>query len=239
MRKTILILFLFAFFALGCSDDNPYDPSDLIELTFQDGVDPDPSYDGTRDAVMKDGPVSDIYNGNFGTSPLDTLGLVEMGGELFERRLIIRMDLSEISSCAAVHEATITLSLTPASGDTLILEAYEVLEPARRETWDEGVGGVGEGVSWATYDGSNAWDDPGGYIGAEPVFSDTVTTDSLLTVVVPNDLALRWIKYPSTNHGLIIRSVTTQRETFRLVQMRESASPASRPRFFLTYEKGG
>lgn len=239
MRKTILLLFLFAFFALGCSEGNPYDPSNLTEVAFQDGVDPHSSYAGTRDAVLKDGPVSDISNGNFGTTPLDTLGTVEMGGEFFERRLIIRMDLSEISSCAAVQEANITLRLAPESGDTLILEAYEVLEPARRETWDEGVGGVGEGVSWSTYDGSNAWDDPGGDIGAEPVFSDTVTTDSLVTIVVPDNLALRWIKEPSTNHGLIIRSVTVPHETFRIVHMRESASPASRPRFFLSYEKGG
>ena len=239
MHKTILILFLFVFFAVGCSDSTLNSPSDLIEMEFQDGVDPNPSYDGTRDAVLKNGPVSDIFNGNFGTAPLDTLGLVEVAGELYERRLIIRMDLSEISSCAAVHEATITLRLTPESGDTLILEAYEVLEPAPRETWDEGAGGVGEGVSWSTYDGSDAWDVPGGDIGAEPVFSDTVTSDSLITVVVPNDLALRWVKNPSTNHGLIIRSVTTQDETFRLVHMRESASPASRPRFFLVYEKGG
>ena len=239
MRTSTLTLLLLGFFALGCSESSPYEPPALIEVEFQDGVLPHPAYAGTRDAIMKDSDVSDISNGNFGPEPHDTLGLVEAGGEFFERRLIIRMDISETSGCAAVHEATITLTITPVTGDTLILETYEALEPARREGWDEGTGGVGGGVSWLTYDGSNTWDVPGGSIGAVPVSTDTVAADSLVTIAVPNDLAFRWIKEPWTNHGLIIKSVTTQRETFRIVHMRESASPASRPRFVLSYEKGG
>jgi hypothetical protein len=227
------------FLALGCSDSSPSGPSTLIEVEFQDGVYPHPAYYGTRDAIMKNSDSSDISNGNFGPEPLDTLGMVETGGELFERRLIIRMDISETSGCAAVHEATITLTIIPVTGDTLILETYEALEPARRDGWDEGTGGVGGGVSWSTYDGSNAWDVPGGSIGAVPVSTDTIAADSVVIIAVPNDLAFRWIREPWTNHGLIIKSVTTQRETFRIVQMRESASPASRPRFFLSYEKGG
>lgn len=231
--------------ALGCTDTstNPGETEyDTVTVEFQDGVYPDPYYRDTRDAILKDGPNSNLRNGNFGSVPNDTLGHVPLSSLYYERRMILRMDLSLIRSCATVVDDSLFISVVPGGPDTLFLEAYEVnLHSSYRDSWLEGIGGVGNGVSWLTINGQNSWSTPGGdYF--EPLLAETfVVTDSIASFSLPITLVYKWIANPDLNNGIIIKIRATPGEHYRLGHMRETSAPAKRPRLWIKYlqAKGG
>ena len=116
-QGTGLICVLMALSALlpsGCSDTGT-SPGDFDSVTviFRDGAEPLPSWYGTRDAVIRNGPSPAIQETNMGTAPVDTLGAVDIGGTLFSRRLLVRFDLTSITDCAEVIEGRLTLHLEP------------------------------------------------------------------------------------------------------------------------------
>lgn len=231
--------------ATGCSEDNGFPPSqnsqrDTLEITFQDGVHPYETYFGTRDAVIKDGPKPEFVEGNFGAAVLDTLGTVYTGSDYYERRLLVRMDLSGLSGCSAVLDARLTLRIESQLADSLVLEAYEVEVPqVIPGSWEEGPGGRLEGVSWLTADGAKDWLMPGGDILYPPVDTQTVRADSVITFSLPGGLVLRWFREPSSNHGVLIKAAGTADERFVLVHSRESNTVAYRPRLEILYFKSG
>jgi hypothetical protein len=228
--------------AAGCSNNdqvvNPPFHLDTLTVAFQDGVSPSTSYSGTRDAVLKDGPTIALSNGNFGFVPVDTIGVVQLGYGLYERRLILRMDLSQITGCSKVIEATLSIHVAPPGPDSLTLEAYRVLRPAGN-SWVEGIGGLAAGVSWATVDGAEPWTTPGGDYDPTPLDLRTIATDSVFTFSLPPALVLTWIKQPLTNHGVIIASGDAATPRFTTVFLRESAAARLRPRMQIVYIKGG
>lgn len=247
--KTIITALVLACLAAasGCSDNtgtNPGEPAyDTVTVQFQDGVHPDAFYFDTRDAILKDAPTSsDLRNRNFGTVPNDTIGYVPLSSWYYERRMILRMDLTLIKSCATVLDDSLFIGAVPGGPDTLALEAYEVVLPAGyTNAWPEGVGGIGSGVSWETIDGQRSWTNPGGdYL--EPLLADTVVvTDSIAAFSLPTALIYKWIAAPTQNNGIIIKIRAIPGEHYRIVHMRESSVPTRRPRLWIKYlqVKGG
>jgi hypothetical protein len=230
---------------VGCGEDNGFPPSqnsqrDTLEITFQDGIHPYGTYFGTRDAVIKDGPKPEFVFGNFGAAVLDTLGTVYAGNDYYERRLLVRMDLSDLSGCAAVLDARLTLHIESQLVDSLVLEAYEVeVPPVIPGSWEEGTGGLYGGVSWNAADGAVPWSTPGGDVAYPPVDTQTVRADSVVTFSLPGGLVLRWIHAPLSNHGVLIKAAGTSGERFVLVHSRESRTPTYRPRLEILYFKSG
>jgi len=231
--------------AAGCGDDSglpppQYPDRDTLEVAFQDGVHPYETYFGTRDAVIKDGPSPAFINGNFGAEPRDTLGVVRAGSGYYERRLLVRMDLSGLSGCSAVIDARLSLRIESDLADPLVLEVYEVeVPPANPASWTEGTGELFAGVSWSTVDGTAPWVTAGGDYAIAMLDAQTVHADTAVTFALPGPLVLAWIKEPSTNHGVIIRARDTGDERYVLVHLRESSIAADRPKLELLYLKSG
>ena len=100
---------------IGCDSTTGPPPgnSDTVTVVFRDGAEPLPSYTGTRDAVIRDGPSVAMRTRNEGSSPLDTLGNVSIGESLYERRLLLRFDLTSITDCGTVTGALLTISVAP------------------------------------------------------------------------------------------------------------------------------
>lgn len=244
-RGAVIACALGLLITAGCGEDSGLPPPqnserDTLEVTFQDGVDPYGAYFGTRDAVIKNGPKPEFIDGNFGAVALDTLGTVFTGSDYYERRLLVRMDLSDLSGCSAVLDARLTLRIESQLVDSLVLEAYEVEVPqVIPGSWKEGTGGLFEGVSWRAADGVTPWLTPGGDIPYAPVDEQTVRADSVVTFSLPGALVLRWIRNPSSNHGVLIKASYTTGERFVLAYLRESNTAADRPMLEILYFKSG
>jgi len=246
MNRAAASLTLALAITAGCSsqssrltDTNP-PQGDTVRIAFQDGISPAPAYNGTRDALLKDGPIWEIRNGNFGTIASDTLGSVELPDTPYERRYIIKMDLSYVVGCLRVLEARLILRIDQGTTGALTLNAHEVVVPALiTGSWPEGSGTLASGVSWHAVDGVTPWDTEGGDYLPEILDYVTVGTDTVATLSLPTDLVHEWIVQPASNHGLIIRASGTVDESYRLVHTREAAVPAYRPRLELEYLKSG
>jgi len=247
MKKTLLYLIYIATAAaamtavVGCTDNNTGPPgsSDTLTVIFRDGAEPLPSYTGTRDAVIRDGPSLAMRTRNDGTAPLDTLGIVSIGAGLYERRMLLRFDLTSITDCGSVTGAMLKISVEPEDTNrTVWLDAWEATVPATYPgSWVEGF--LHEGVSWLYVDeGVSPWTEPGGdHLGlmdSRPVKTDT-------TVIFELDAARveTWIKVPSSNDGLLLIPRTGGQEAFLHVFMRESAAVGLRPELTVRYLKGG
>lgn len=230
-------------FALsGCSENSDsifFDPSSrLEEIVFQDGHFPDSRYSGTRDAFLKEGdPYSNI---NFGPSPQDTIGHLYLTDSYFERRFIIRFDLTEITDCGNVLSAELQIHFSSLSHDTLTLQAYQVTVPEiLGSSWLEGVGGPFKGVSWLYADGTIQWYTEGGDQVGPPVETIVASVDTLISFILPNSLVLGWIEDPETNHGVVIRLAETVSEEFLILHTRESLVLDERPLLKIEYLGGG
>jgi hypothetical protein len=242
--STIIAFMLGLLFTAGCSDENriippPDSEPDTLEITFQDGVHPTGSYFGTRDAVLKDGPIPELIFGNFGAATDETLGVVYIGSGYYERRLLLRMDLSGLAGCSAVIDARLSLRIESDLTDSLVLDVYGAAVPAPVPSWIEGTGGMNEGVSWYAADGATVWSNPGGDFVYPLLDEQTVRADSVVAFSLPGALVLNWIRNPSTNHGVLIKARDTDGERYVLVHLRESGTGAFRPKLELLYFKSG
>ncbi|MCX5754310.1 MAG: DNRLRE domain-containing protein [Candidatus Krumholzibacteria bacterium] len=224
----------------GCGGDEtaPTSGSDTIRAAFQDGVAPSASYNGTKDAVLKDDPDAAVANMNFGAAPSDTLGSVPLSTAFYERRLIIRMDISSITDCSAVVSARLSIRVTPPTPDSITLEARLINMPTWKQ-WTEGFGGPANGVSWSTIDGTAPWTLAGGDFFSSVLDEQTVSSDSVATFSLSPAIVMEWIRHPSTNHGIIIRTTDVSRARFALVFQREYGGAARRPRLEIAYLPGG
>ncbi|MCK4236376.1 MAG: hypothetical protein KAX38_04605, partial [Candidatus Krumholzibacteria bacterium] len=98
---------------------------------------------------------------------------------------------------------------------------------------------IGTGVSWLHIDGAMPWDKPGGDYAEGLLDEQSVDGNSTVSFTLPNALVLNWIRYPSKNHGVIIKIRDTSGDTFRLVSSRETGTPGHRPKLWLKYLKSG
>ena len=241
-RALLLGAIIFSAFAAGCSEtDRGVNPvrQDTLTVAFQDLVSPSTSYAGTSDAILKDGPATQFRNGNFGAVPYDTIGGVRLGSSFYERRLILRMDISSIKNCSKVIRATLAIRVVPPAPDSLTLGACIVL-PAARDAWVEGIGGLGAGVSWTTVDGGVPWTYEGGDFDPAPLDVRTVrSADSACVFTLPPQAVLGWIRNPESNHGMIVRSLERRLAARTTVFTREHESAGLHPRLEIVYLTGG
>jgi hypothetical protein len=224
----------------GCSDDEvaPQGPVDTIRVAFQDGVSPSASYRGTADAVLKDDPNPATANTNYGAASSDTLGSAPLSAAFYERRLIVRMDISSITDCSSVVSARLSICVVPPVPDSLTLRAHLVNMPGWKQ-WTEGFGGAANGASWATIDGTDPWQSPGGDFFIAVIDEQTVSSDSVVTFVLSPALVMEWIRNPSSNHGIVIKTTDVTRSRHTTVFQREYGNAIRRPRLEIAYLPGG
>lgn len=227
---------------LGCTDNMTGPPpsgTDTMTVVFRDGAEPLPSYLGTSDAVIRDGAYWTMQSSNDGAAALDTLGLVEIGGALYERRLLVRFDLTSITDCGSVTSAVLTITVQPEDTNrTIWLDAVEATVPETYTgSWVEGF--LDEGVSWLYVDeGVSQWITEGGdHLGL--MDSKAVKADTVVTFELDPARVETWIKIPSRNHGVLIKPRTAGLEAFLHVYMRETAAAGLRPELIVRYLKGG
>jgi hypothetical protein len=224
----------------GCSDEGtaPAGSTDTIRVAFQDGISPSASYRGTADATLKNDPSPAAANINYGALPSDTVGSVLLSSAFYERRLIVRMDITSITSCSVVIAARLSIHIAPPAPDSITLGAHLVNLPDWKQ-WTEGLGGPAAGVSWSTIDGAMPWTAAGGDFFGSAVDERTVSSDSVVTFSLSPALVLDWIQTPSSNHGIIIKTTDVSRARYTTVFEREAGIAARRPRLEIAYLPGG
>ncbi len=241
-RAAFLALPLAVAALAGCADnDVVYAPGsgDTAIVVFQDGVSPDASYNGTRDAFLKDGPTSDFRNRCYGNVPLDTVGAVPLAGGLYERRLVIKVDLSSITDCGAVLSSSLSIAFDDAPAESITIEVHRVIPPVSSGPWIEGFDGIAGGVSWLTVDGSESWGTEGGDIDGEPLDGARISGDTVVAFAIPAALASDWLAAPASNSGVLLKIAAPLSERFAVAHLRESSIPGLRPRFRIVYLRGG
>ena len=244
-KTSIQLIFSAAAFIvlLGCfgCGDNSTAPgeTDTVTVIFRDGASPLPSYSGTSDAVIKDGPAWLTRSGNYGHRTVDTLGVIEIGGSLYEQRMLARFDLTSITDCGTVISASLTISVTPEDTNrTILLDAWEATVPETYpRSWVEG-SATSDGVSWIYLDGVSDWTTEGGDV-LELMDSREVRADTVVTFELDPARIQAWIKMEWLNHGVLIRPRTSGQSAFLYAHMRESTAEALRPELYIKYIKGG
>jgi hypothetical protein len=243
MRPILYIILAAALSPLiaGCGDDTIVVPTaDTTTVTFQDGISPSIAYYGTRDAMLKAGPDPDMNYGNFGDEPQDTLGVVRLGQGLYARRMIVRFDLTSVTSCAVLYSARLTIHIDPVDTNRAVdLYAYEAtVPPAIPGSWKEGTGAEYSGVSWMTVDGTYPWTNPGGDV-LDLMDERSVRADSAVVFDLSADRVKRWIDNPLTNHGVLVVTGIAIGEEYVIAHMRESTDIRLRPELTIKYRKAG
>lgn len=237
----LLLIILLNLLALtGCDDNTIITPRlpDTVRVSFQDGALPSTLYHGTADAVLKNGPTNDLRNGNFGAALSDTVGTAALPYDLFERRLVIRMNLTSITNCSQVLSARLSIHLAPGASAGLILEAHKIIRPDYAP-WTEGFGGVAAGVSWTTIDGSAPWSADGGDFDGAVIDQKTISGDTVVTFSLNPSLVRGWIAKPASNHGVVIKTADASTELAAIAYFRENSMATRRPRLDITYLSGG
>ena len=225
---------------IGCgSDSTGPGETDTVTVTFRDGTSPLPTYLGTRDAVIRNGPDYATRSSNYGYRTLDTLGVVDIGGSLYEQRMLVRFDLTSITDCGTVLDALLTINVTPEDTNrTVWLDVWEVSVPPETYpgSWVEGTL-TSDGVSWEYLDGVSGWTTEGGDV-LELIDSREVRADTVVTFELDPIRVQAWINMGWKNHGVLLRPRTSGQEAFLHAYMRESAA-ALRPALYIKYVKGG
>lgn len=233
----IAILGLTVAVIASCANDEityPTGSRDTSTVIFKDGLSPYQGYDGTRDAIIKNGPGNDFRNRCYGTEPMDTLGFSFLAGSFYERRLVVEMDLSIISDCAEVLSAVLSISVNGAGIDTITLAAHRILRPTY-SSWVEGRNGLQTGVSWLTVDGAESWYSEGGDFDSAALDVCRIAGDTVVSFSLPAWLVRTWISSPESNHGILVRCIDPPSSRFAIAYLRETPLESRRPQLKLVY----
>ncbi len=163
-------------------------PSGPFAISFQDNVDPDTSYTGTRDAQLietspqqNDGLEIELWVDGRARDPING-----QNGELMS---VIKWDISSIPSSAIIQSVNIVLDLFNGSSAN-----HEIFQA--KSSWSETT------VNWNTFASTSN-------IGTEVIGIITSTSSGLKTINLNQqgiDLVKGWIDGSISNDGLIIRS---------------------------------
>ena len=200
-------------------------------LVLQDGMPAGdiPSYQGTTDAYIRIDS-----EGNFGKSQQ----LVAYNSLAPAWRFFIRFDLSglEIPEDAHIDSARLMLTRTQQSYNPSRRQIYRLLH-----WWKEGSGTYGEisdGVTWASYDGTSPWNEPGGDFDPEPVAAGEIVEPGAPKEVETYDitsLARGWISGSMENNGLMVAIPEDFYYSASFYCSRESLDISCRPRLEIRY----
>ncbi len=196
---------------------------DIVTESFQEGVSPDASYDGTSDTyISQNAPTS-----NFGLSGTLLADGDDPGGSGNDLASLMEWDVSAIPTGSTVDSAEIDIEVFNISGGV-----YDIYQLNR--DWFE------TGATWNEYSPGNAWDTAGaqgpGDRGALVLGSITAGTAGSYKVILNADgiaAVQGWVNSPSTNHGVIIaNSATSDGLDFR---SSDYATATQRPRLTVRY----
>ncbi len=201
----------------------PFRHVDILTESLQEGIAPDPSYDGTSDThISQNAPTS-----NFGRSATLLADGDDPSGSGNDLASLIRWDLSSIPLGSTVHTAEVKIEVFNVSGGV-----YDIYEMKR--DWFE------TEATWNVYSPGNAWEAPGasgpGDRGSSILGALTAGSLGSYKVILNADgiaVVQGWVNTPSSNHGLIIaNSSTTDGLDFR---SSEYSTASQRPRLTVRY----
>ncbi len=200
-------------------------PCREMTLSFQDGLYPDPGYDGTRDTTLRqDSP--DRGHGALMTCYVDS---DDPSGTRQNVCALVRWDLTRIPPGSLVTSATVTLEIT-SSVKRRPYPLLEILKP-----WDE------EAATWLTAATGTPWDRKGtqgpGDRGRIPLAMTpadvgkgplTLRLNARGVTVVQS-----WVNRPAVNQGILFdHDNNPDGMDFK---SRETREPSQRPRLTVTF----
>jgi len=195
------------------------EPDEYGQASFQDGVFPLESYDGTRDAKLH----SDASDVNYG----EDISLFIDGSPFYST--LLRWDLSAIAPGIEVTDATLTFNITDPSSDQ-----YDILPLA--QSWKEGE------ATWLTSALDTPWTVPGA-AGEEDRLQEvlgSMTGGAVGPVSITLNEAGRnwvsnWINSPETNHGMVVQNFVDAEDGIDF-NSSEIEDPLMRPRLDVSYQ---
>ncbi len=191
-----------------------------ISISFQDGLFPAISYQGTRDTKLN----SKSKSTNYGTATtLDFDGSPDVSDLLY-------WDVSAIPAGSMIESATIQLNVTNTSSQPYELYVMQRAWDELSATWNQ----ASSGNSWATAGALGAADR-----GSTAVGTITASTLGLRQIAlnVSGIAAVQaWIDSPSSNRGLIIQDYGNSSGVD--ISSSEASAAALRPKLVVTYRPG-
>jgi murein DD-endopeptidase MepM/ murein hydrolase activator NlpD len=195
---------------------------ETMQLTFQDGIAPNATYSGTRDAYLREASATT----NFGSATTLQVDGSEPSGSITDMNIVLAWDVSSIPAGATVVAAVLTLEVTNVSSGSYF--CHEILSP-----WNEA------SVTWDNAASGTPWSGPGASGTDRGADAVCVVSASALGPLVVNfgaaGLAMvqGWVDNPASNHGLVISDPDTGDGAD--FHASESATAMARPKFSITY----
>lgn len=200
-----------------------FDFFETMTVSFQDGLKPTVSYDGTADAYIRE-VLATTAHGLETTLQVDGS---EPSGSETDMSIVIVWDIGSIPANATVHAADIRLEVTNASNGSYT--CYSLLR-----AWDQSQ------VTWNQAASGEPWGSPGADAasdrGSQPVCTVSAGSTGPLTVNLNADglaLVQNWVNNPALNHGIVIASPTTSDGAD--FHSSESSTALDRPMLSITY----
>ncbi len=203
--------------------------SSCTTVSFQQGAS---GYTGARDAHIRQ--ANPTFN--YGVSTPLMVDSDEPAGSSNDVSTLLYWDLSSIPAGSTIQSAAIAIYVE----DVTAAPGYDLYDMT--QAWTEGTGNgsaTGNGATWNTFDGSNAW--PGG-AGASGSRGSTVLANFAPTATGAYQTSLNaagrsvlqgWVNTPANNKGFMISAgATTNGLDFT---SKEGAAVANRPRLEVTY----
>ncbi|WP_169915798.1 DNRLRE domain-containing protein [Shewanella psychrophila] len=168
----------------------------LITIAFQDGVSPELSYSGTRDAYISELNITSRYGAN------TNLYIDGDDGNGNDLSTLLRWDIDVIPANANIESAAITLDVFNPTSSSYNIFALSV-------PWTEAE------VSWLQYDAGKAWELAGGQgTGDRSVVSLASISPGIGLYTVnlneaATDMIESWVDGSSSNHGFIITNTAS------------------------------
>jgi phage anti-repressor protein len=145
--------------------------------------------------------------------------------------IIIKWDLTDISTSATVTEATLYLYQVDSGGDTSYdIGVHKIVNVDPNITT----------CTWNTYDGTNSW--TGGSDGGQ---GDTATAEDTQSVNSTNNeyktwtvtnMAQAWVSTPANNYGMLVNSDDVASvDSFRYFASTEDSNTPYRPKLIVSY----
>ena len=193
-----------------------------LTLSFQDGLAPDPSYDGTFDAYIREA----TPNTNYGTAATLQVDGDEPSGAGTDMSIVIGWDISDIPATATVDSASIYFNTLNVGGTYYcfaLLRGWNENEVS----WNQAT----SGTSWATPGAEGATDSD-----SLPLCSINAGSTGPIEINLNSDgvaLVQSWVDGSLSSNGMVIAdSVSTNGADF---DSSESSTAMSRPRLEVTY----
>ncbi len=208
-----------------------------VTVSFQQGT---AGYDGARDTHLYQ--YSPTYNYGVST-PLLIDSDEPSQQDNYDVSALLYWDISSIPAGSTISSASITVNVENVTDATPGFNLYAMLQG-----WTEGTGNgsaTGNGATWNTYDGTNAW--PGGAGGAGASDRGTTALANLAPTstgsyqVTLNASALAvlegWVNTPAGNNGFMIHAGTE--DNGMDISSREAVTITARPKLTIDYCAGG